>query len=84
MKPRLLTRLFRFPIPPRPYRRLAHTIRTSRWLNLLTWHSKPHPKLRFTSLTPKPLGGAAAAGAAPAVDAGAAKAGEAVKIGSAL
>jgi len=38
-------------------RRAAHTIRRARWLNLIPWHSKPHPQLRFTSLTPAPPAG---------------------------
>jgi hypothetical protein len=67
--------------PPPRTRRLAHTIKRARWLNLLTPHAKPHPKLRFTSLTPTPLTAGAAGG--PADAAGSAATG-AVKVASPL
>ena len=41
--------------PTSPRRRLARTIRRARWLNLIPWHEKLHPKLRFSSLKPDPL-----------------------------
>lgn len=51
--------------------RLAATIKRARWLNLVPWHSKLHPKLRFSSLKPEPLGAVAATpsakGGAPGV-----------------
>jgi hypothetical protein len=34
--------------------RLARTIKRTRWMNLLPYHSKLHPKLRYTSLNPLP------------------------------
>lgn len=48
-------------------RAMARTIKRARSLNLLPYHSKLHPRLRFTSLTPDPAsekGGAAAKAAA--------------------
>lgn len=35
-------------------RQLARTIKRSRWMNLMPFHSKLHPKLRFSSLDPLP------------------------------
>ena len=72
------------PPPPPPARRLAHTIRRSRWLNLLTRHAKPHPKLRFTSLTPTPVEARAVVGAAGNAPSAARGGGAGVTINSAL
>ena len=44
---------------PTPHLRLDKTIKRARWLNLLTVHAKPHPRLRFTSLKPMPITGPA-------------------------
>ena len=34
-------------------RKLARTVRRARCMNLLPWHSKLHPRLRFTSMFPE-------------------------------
>ncbi|RYG47378.1 hypothetical protein EON67_08650 [archaeon] len=38
--------------------RLAHTIKRSKWMNIIPWHSKAHPMLRFSSMKPMPTGDA--------------------------
>ena len=51
-------------------RALSRTLRRARWMNLVPWHSKLHPRLRFTSMEPPapaaaPAAVPAAAAAAP-------------------
>jgi hypothetical protein len=36
------------------FNRLARTIKRTRWMNLIPYHSKLHPKLRYSSLNPLP------------------------------
>ena len=45
-------------------RLLSRTMRRARWMNLVPWHSKLHPRLRFTSMWPDEAAAAAAAAAA--------------------
>jgi small subunit ribosomal protein S18 len=60
-------------------RELSRVVQRARWLNLLPYHSKLHPRLRFTSMRPDILRESATAGiAAPAAGPGAGGVGGAV------